>query len=156
MEIGQMSIRFMATRHVTTGDPTHRTCIVLVIKTDSLIERVASEVRHVASGENIPMTCAQRLIHDDAPAGIVKGGQRLAGLLVFLSDVHALGLQAAQGLTLTTAFYWDLNDKTRSFAKRFAAKNDGKYPTMVQAGVYSSVLHYLQAVRKGGLANGRG
>jgi branched-chain amino acid transport system substrate-binding protein len=82
--------------------------------------------------------------------GIVKGGQRLAGLLVFLSDVHALGLQAAQGLTLTTAFYWDLNDKTLAFAKRFAAKNDGKYPTMVQAGVYSSVLHYLQAVEKVG------
>jgi branched-chain amino acid transport system substrate-binding protein len=85
-----------------------------------------------------------------AEFGIVKGGQRLAGLLVFLSDVHALGLHAAQGLTLTTAFYWDLNDKTRAFAKRFAARNGGKYPTMVQAGVYSSVLHYLQAVEKVG------
>jgi branched-chain amino acid transport system substrate-binding protein len=85
-----------------------------------------------------------------AEFGIVKGGQRLAGLLVFLSDVHALGLQAAQGLTLTTAFYWDLNDQTRTFAKRFAARNGGKYPTMVQAGVYSSVLHYLQAVEKVG------
>ncbi len=82
--------------------------------------------------------------------GIVQGGQRLAGLLVFLSDVHALGLQAAQGLTLTTAYYWDLNDKTREFAKRFAARNGDKYPTMVQAGVYSSVLHYLQAVEKVG------
>ena len=81
---------------------------------------------------------------------IVQGGQRLAGLLVFLSDVHALGLQTAQGLTLTTAFYWDLNDKTRAFAKRFAARDDGKYPTMVQAGVYSSVLHYLEAVAKVG------
>jgi branched-chain amino acid transport system substrate-binding protein len=85
-----------------------------------------------------------------AEFGIVKGGQRLAGLLVFLSDVHALGLQAAQGLTLTTAFYWDLNDQTRAFAKRFAARNGGKYPTMVQAGVYSSVLHYLRAVEKVG------
>jgi branched-chain amino acid transport system substrate-binding protein len=85
-----------------------------------------------------------------AEFGIVKGGQRLAGLLVFLSDVHALGLQAAQGLTLTTAFYWDLSDQTRAFAKRFAARNGGKYPTMVQAGVYSSVLHYLQAVEKVG------
>lgn len=83
-----------------------------------------------------------------AEFGIVKGGQRLAGLLVFLSDVHALGLQAAQGLTLTTAFYWDINDKTRAFAKRFAARNGGKYPTMVQAGVYSSVVHYLQVVEK--------
>jgi branched-chain amino acid transport system substrate-binding protein len=85
-----------------------------------------------------------------AEFGIVQGGQRLAGLLVFLTDVHALGLQTAQGLTLTTAFYWDLNDKTRAFAKRFAAKNGGKYPTMVQAGVYSSVLHYLEAVAKTG------
>jgi branched-chain amino acid transport system substrate-binding protein len=85
-----------------------------------------------------------------AEFGIVKGGQRLAGLLVFLSDVHALGLQTAQGLTLTTAFYWDLNDKTRAFAKRFAERNGGKYPTMVQAGVYSSVLHYLEAVAKVG------
>ena len=82
--------------------------------------------------------------------GIVKSGQRLAGLLVFLTDVHALGLEAAQGLTLTTAFYWNLNDKTRAFAKRFAALDDGKYPTMVQAGVYSSVLHYLEAVAKTG------
>ena len=69
-----------------------------------------------------------------------------------MTDVHALGLQTAQGLTLTTAFYWDLNDKTRAFAKRFAARNDGKYPTMVQAGVYSSVLHYLEAVAKTGSA----
>jgi branched-chain amino acid transport system substrate-binding protein len=52
---------------------------------------------------------------------------------VFLTDVHSLGLKTAQGLTLTTAFYWDLNDKTRAFAKRFAALNEGKYPTMVQA-----------------------
>jgi branched-chain amino acid transport system substrate-binding protein len=81
--------------------------------------------------------------------GIVKGGQRLAGLLVFLSDVHALGLETAQGLTLTTAFYWDLNDKTREFARRFSERT-GKYPTMVQAGVYSSVLHYLEAVAKVG------
>lgn len=84
--------------------------------------------------------------------GIVDRGQRLAGLLVFLTDVHALGLQAAQGLTLTTAFYWDLNDKTRAFAKRFAALDGGKYPTMVHAGVYSSVLHYLEAVSKTGSA----
>lgn len=85
-----------------------------------------------------------------AEFGVVQGGQRLAGLLVFISDVHALGLQAAQGLTLTTGFYWDLNDKTRAFAKRFAAANGGKYPTMDQAGVYSSVLHYLEAVAKVG------
>ncbi|MFT4194373.1 ABC transporter substrate-binding protein [Ottowia sp.] len=81
--------------------------------------------------------------------GIVKGGQKLAGLLVFLSDVHGLGLQTAQGLILTETFYWDLNDGTRAWSKRFAAANGGKYPTMVQAGVYASVLHYLKAVDAG-------
>ena len=78
--------------------------------------------------------------------GIVKGGQNLAGLLVFLSDVHGLGLDKAQGLILTTTFYWDMNDQTRAFAKRFGAANGGKMPTMVQAGVYAGVLHYLKAV----------
>jgi branched-chain amino acid transport system substrate-binding protein len=78
--------------------------------------------------------------------GIVKGGQNLAGLLVFLSDVHGLGLDKAQGLILTTTFYWDHNDQTRTWAKRFAAANGNKYPTMVQAGVYAGVLHYLKAV----------
>src|SRR5258707_8415763 len=77
--------------------------------------------------------------------GIVKGGQNLAGLLVFLTDVHGLGLEKAQGLILTNTFYWDLNDQTRAFAKRFAALNGGKYPTMVQAGGYAGVLHYLKA-----------
>ena len=78
--------------------------------------------------------------------GIVKGGQNLAGLLVFLTDVHGLGLEKAQGLIFTETFYWDLNDQTRAFTKRFAAANGGKYPSMVQAGVYSGVLHYLKAV----------
>ena len=81
--------------------------------------------------------------------GIVKGGQNLAGLLVFLSDVHGLGLQTAQGLILTETFYWDLNDGTRAWSKRFAAANGGKYPTMVQAGVYSAVTHYLKAIDAG-------
>jgi branched-chain amino acid transport system substrate-binding protein len=85
-------------------------------------------------------------IKQAAEFGIVKGGQSLAGLLVFLSDVHGLGLEKAQGLILTTTFYWDMNDQTRAFAKRFAAANGGKYPTMVQAGVYAGVLHYLKAV----------
>src|SRR3954470_8538416 len=78
--------------------------------------------------------------------GIVKGGQNLAGLLVFISDIHGLGLNIAQGLIFTETFYWDLNDQTRAFAKRMAAANNGKYPTMVQAGVYAGVLHYLKAV----------
>ena len=78
--------------------------------------------------------------------GIVKGGQKLAGLLVFLSDIHGIGLEKAQGLQVTNTFYWDLNDQTRAWSKRFAAANGGKYPTMVHAGVYSSVLHYLKAI----------
>jgi branched-chain amino acid transport system substrate-binding protein len=78
--------------------------------------------------------------------GITQGGQKLAGLLVFLSDVKALGLKAAQGLVLTETFYWDLNDSTRTFSKRFAEKFGGKMPTMVHAGVYAGVLHYLKAV----------
>ncbi len=78
--------------------------------------------------------------------GIVKGGQNLAGLLVFLSDVHGLGLDKAQGLILTNTFYWDRTPEGRAFAKRFSAANGGKYPTMVQAGVYAGVLHYLKAV----------
>ncbi|HLI11780.1 MAG TPA: ABC transporter substrate-binding protein [Alphaproteobacteria bacterium] len=89
-------------------------------------------------------------IKQAAEFGIVQGGQRLAGLLVFISDVHSLGLQTAQGLTVTTGFYWDLNDKTRAFAKRFAALDGGKYPTMVHAGVYSSVLKYLETVKQVG------
>jgi branched-chain amino acid transport system substrate-binding protein len=79
--------------------------------------------------------------------GIVKGGQNLAGLLVFITDIHSLGLQTAQGLIFTESFYWDLNDGTRAWSKRFAAANGGKYPSMVQAGVYSSVLHYLKAIQ---------
>jgi branched-chain amino acid transport system substrate-binding protein len=78
--------------------------------------------------------------------GIVKGGQQFAGLLVFLTDVHAIGLDKAQGLLLTESFYWDLNDQTRNFSRRFAKLHKGVMPTSVQAGVYSSVIHYLKAV----------
>lgn len=79
--------------------------------------------------------------------GIPQGGQTLAALLVFISDIHAIGLQTAQGLLFTEAFYWDLNDRTRQWSKRFAARNNGKMPTMNHAGVYSSVLAYLNAVK---------
>jgi branched-chain amino acid transport system substrate-binding protein len=85
-------------------------------------------------------------IKQAAEFGIVKGGQNLAGLLVFLTDVHALGLDKAQGLIFTETFYWDLNDQTRAWTKRYAAAMGGKYPSMVQAGVYSAVTHYLKAV----------
>jgi branched-chain amino acid transport system substrate-binding protein len=78
--------------------------------------------------------------------GIVKGGQSLAGLLVFATDVAALGLPTAQGLTLTEAWYWDMNDANRAWTKRWQVERPGKYPSMVQAGVYSAALHYLKAV----------
>jgi branched-chain amino acid transport system substrate-binding protein len=86
-------------------------------------------------------------IKQAAEFGIVKGGQNLAGLLVFITDVHGLGLNNAQGLILTESFYWDYNDQTRAFAKRFAAADRGIHPTMVHAGVYAGVLHYLKAVQ---------
>jgi len=85
-------------------------------------------------------------IKQAAEFGIVKGGQNLAGLLVFLTDIHALGLPTAQGLIVTNTFYWDMNDQTRAFAKRFAAVDKGIHPTMVHAGVYASLLHYFKAV----------
>jgi branched-chain amino acid transport system substrate-binding protein len=85
-------------------------------------------------------------IKQAAEFGITQGGQTLAGLLVFITDVKSLGLPTAQGLMLTESFYWDMNDGTRAFAKRFAERNGGKMPSMVQAGVYSGLLHYLKAV----------
>src|SRR5512134_3676799 len=85
-------------------------------------------------------------IKQAAEFGIVKGGQNLAGMLVFLQDVHALGLPTAQGLIFTETFYWDRNDASRAFAKRIAPLNKGIHPSMIHAGVYSAVLHYLKAV----------
>ena len=87
-------------------------------------------------------------IKQGAEFGIVKGGQKFAGLLVFASDVNALGLQTAQGLTLTETWYWDMNDANRTWTKRWQAERNapGKFPTMVQAGVYSAVTHYLKAM----------
>jgi branched-chain amino acid transport system substrate-binding protein len=81
--------------------------------------------------------------------GITQGGQQLAGLLLVLSDIHALGLQVAQGLVLTTGFYWDRNDDTRAWAERYFARMK-RMPNMIQAGVYSSVRHYLKAVEAAG------
>lgn len=82
--------------------------------------------------------------------GITQSGQALAGLLIFITDVHALGLETAQGLVLTEAFYWDLNDDTRAWSERFSGEMGGSKPTMVHAGVYSAVLHYLKAVEATG------
>jgi len=85
-------------------------------------------------------------IKQGAEFGIVAGGQHFAGLLVFISDVNALGLKTAQGLVLTETFYWDTNDATRAWTKRWQAERPGKFPTMNQAGVYAAVSHYLKAV----------
>ncbi len=81
--------------------------------------------------------------------GVIAAGQKIAGLLVFLTDVHALGLETAQGLQMTVSFYWDLNDDTRAWAQKFHERT-GKMPTGVQAGTYSSVLHYLKAIEATG------
>ncbi|GLR85020.1 ABC transporter substrate-binding protein [Bradyrhizobium iriomotense] len=81
--------------------------------------------------------------------GIVKGGQNLAAMILFLQDVHTLGLEAAQGTYLTTASYWDLNDATRTWSKQFMEKT-GMPPSMLHAGVYGAVRHYLKAVAKAG------
>jgi branched-chain amino acid transport system substrate-binding protein len=85
-------------------------------------------------------------IKQAAEFGVVKGGQSLAGLLVFVNDVHALGLATAQGLIFTESFYWDRNDASRAFATRFAPQSKGNMPSMVQAGVYGAVTHYLKTV----------
>jgi branched-chain amino acid transport system substrate-binding protein len=81
--------------------------------------------------------------------GVLKGGQQMAGLLVLITDIHSLGLPAAQGLLLTTSFYWDMDDKTREWSKRYFAKMN-QMPTMWQAGVYSSVMSYLNAIKEAG------
>ena len=86
-------------------------------------------------------------IKQAAEFNITGGKQKLVALLLQLTDVHSLGLKAAQGLYLTQPFYWDMNAGTRAFADRFMAK-DGRRPTDVQAGVYASLLHYLKAVKK--------
>jgi branched-chain amino acid transport system substrate-binding protein len=86
-------------------------------------------------------------IKQAAEFGIVKGGQKLAALLLFITDVKAIGLDIAQGLNFTETFYWDMNDQTRAFSKRFAARmKSGAPPTMVHAGVYAGLLHYFKAL----------
>jgi branched-chain amino acid transport system substrate-binding protein len=89
-------------------------------------------------------------IKQSSEFGITQAGQRLAGLLVFISDVHSLGLQTAQGLVVTTGFYWDYNDETRAWSKRWSERMGGRMPTMSQAGCYSGALHYLKAVQAAG------
>jgi branched-chain amino acid transport system substrate-binding protein len=93
-------------------------------------------------------------IKQAAEFGIVAGGQHLAGLLLVLSDIHALGLETAQGLILTTGFYWDLDDESRAWSQRYFERMQ-RMPNMIQAGVYSSIMHYLKAVEAAGTDEGK-
>jgi branched-chain amino acid transport system substrate-binding protein len=86
--------------------------------------------------------------------GIGEGGQRIAALLLYVTDVNAIGLDVAQGIYLVNSFYWDMDDATRTFAKRFAPRHHGRMPTFTQAAVYSGVLHYLRAVKAAGTDDG--
>jgi branched-chain amino acid transport system substrate-binding protein len=88
-------------------------------------------------------------IKQAAEFGIMKGGQKVSPLLAFVTDIDSIGLDTAQGLLLAEAFYWDLNDDTRAFSKRFMERVK-RVPTSAQAGVYSSITHYLQAVKAAG------
>ena len=81
-----------------------------------------------------------------AEFGITAGGQKLAGMLLFITDINSMGLNVAQGLSFTESFYWDMNDQTRAFSKRFMERFKKNPPTMVQAGVYSSLIHYFKAL----------
>ena len=96
----------------------------------------------LANGGSDTVNC----IKQAAEFGIMKGGQKVAGLMFLIHDVHGVGLAAAQGVLLTEPFYWNLNDGTREFGKRFAARFNGVMPGSVHAGQYSAVTHYLKAV----------
>ncbi len=94
-------------------------------------------------------------IKQAAEFGITQRGMKLAGLLVFITDVHSIGLEIAQGLVVTNSFYWDLNQGTRAFSERIAPKAPGVRPSMVQAGTYSGVLHYLRVAAEMGIAEAK-
>jgi branched-chain amino acid transport system substrate-binding protein len=155
---------FFLTADYAFGHALERDTEAVVVKTGG---KVLGKVRHPFPGQDFSSFLLQaqssgakiiglanaggdtiNSIKQAAEFGIVAGGQNLAGLLMFLTDVHAIGLRTAQGLIFTEAWYWDLNDNNRAFAKEFAAANKGNHPTMVQAGVYSAVLHYLKAVHE--------
>lgn len=87
--------------------------------------------------------------------GIVQSGQNLASLVIYINDIEGVGLNVAQGLTLTTSFYWDANDQTRAWAKRFMERSGGFIPNLITAGTYASVLHYLKAVEAAGTDEGK-
>jgi branched-chain amino acid transport system substrate-binding protein len=113
-----------------------------------------------SSGANVIGFCnagadAVNAVKQAGEFGIASKGTKLAGLLMFISDVHALGLQTAQGLVVSNTFYWDLNDRTRAFTKRLIASTNNIYPGMGQAGCYAGTLHYLKAVAAMGVADAK-
>jgi branched-chain amino acid transport system substrate-binding protein len=99
------------------------------------------------ANSNLP---AINSVKQAAEFGIMKGGQRLVAMALLIMDVRSIGLEKAQGLLLAESFYWDLNDETRAWSKRFAARYKDRMPTMTQAGVYSAITHYLKAVQAAG------
>jgi branched-chain amino acid transport system substrate-binding protein len=112
-----------------------------------ILQAQASKARIIGVAGGPPNN--QNEIKSAGEFGLIKGGQQMAGLLALITDVDALGLQVAQGLLLTTSFYWDMDDKTREWSKRYFAKMK-RMPTMWQAGVYSSVTSYLNAIKESG------
>jgi branched-chain amino acid transport system substrate-binding protein len=153
---------FFVTADYAFGHALERDTEAVVVKTGG---KVLGKVRHPLNNQDFSSFLLQaqaskakiiglanaggdttNAIKQGAEFGIVKGGQNFAGLLVFLTDVHALGLDKAQGLIFTETFYWDLTERTRAFAKRFAERNRGIHPTMIHAGAYAGTMHYLKAV----------
>ena len=153
---------FFLTADYAFGHALERDTAAVVVKNGG---KVVGQVRHPFPGQDFSSFLLQaqaskakiiglanagadttNAIKQAAEFGIVQKGQSLAGLLVFLTDVHSLGLKTAQGLIFTEAWYWDMNDANRAFAKRFAAANRGVHPSMIHAGVYSAVTHYLKTV----------
>jgi branched-chain amino acid transport system substrate-binding protein len=111
-------------------------------------QRSRAQVIGLANAGGDTINC----IKQAAEFRITRGGTKLAGLLVSITDVHALGLEVAQGLVCTEAFYWDLNDRTRALTRRLGTMPGNLRPTQIQVGCYSAVLHYLKAVRQMGVA----
>ena len=118
-----------------------------------LLQAQASKAKVVALANAGPDTANS--MKQAAEFNMRSQGQSLVAFLMFVNDVHAMGLKTAQGLLLTEAFYWDMNDETRAFAKRFAARMGGKMPSANQAGVYSATLAYLEAVAAAGSDNAK-
>ncbi|MDE2362577.1 MAG: ABC transporter substrate-binding protein [Hyphomicrobiales bacterium] len=118
-----------------------------------LLQAQASKAKVIGLANAGPDTA--NAMKQAAEFGLRDKGQSIVAFLMFINDVHAMGLKTAQGLLLTEAFYWDMNDETRAFARKFAARMGGKMPSANQAGVYSSVLAYLNAVAATGSDNAK-